>query len=144
MSYLETLRIGAVGVVTGLAFLNEEIDQVEGTEGDKSNKEVLPVLTQVMETTYRDCKAWEEEGKAYNKGEDAVQTEEAINEASYKANDEGTERIAPVFTATCTATEILVFDGNTFLEVLEDTFFLHESFTCLRVDKCDYDVRKGR
>lgn len=91
MSYLEGLRVGAIGVVTGLAFLNEEIDQVEGTEGDKSNKEVLPVLTQVMETTYRDCKAWEEEGKAYNKGEDAVQTDEAINEASYEANDEGAE-----------------------------------------------------
>ena len=45
VSYLETLRIGTVGVVTGLAFLNEEIDQVESTEGDKSNKEVLPVLT---------------------------------------------------------------------------------------------------
>ena len=84
-----------------------------------------------MKTTYRDCKAWEEEGKAYNKGEDAVQTEEAINEASYKANDEGTERIAPVFTATCTTTEVLVLDGNTFLEILEDTFFLHESFSCL-------------
>ena len=137
MSYLEGLRIGAVGVVTGLAFLNEEIDQVEGTEGDKSNKEVLPVLTQVMKTTYRDCETREEEGKAYNKGEDAVQTDEAINEASYEANDEGAERIAPVFTATCTATEILVFDGNTFLEVLEDTFFLHESFSCLRVDECD-------
>ena len=134
MSYLEALRIGAVGVVTGLAFLNEEIDQVESTEGDKSNKEVLPVLTQVMKTTYRDCKAWEEEGKAYNKGEDAVQTDEAINEASYKANDEGAECIAPVFTAACTATEIHVFKSYTFLEILEDSFFLHESFSCLWVD----------
>ena len=137
MSYLEGLRIGAVGVVTGLAFLNEEIDQVESTEGDKSNKEVLPVLTQVMKTTYRDCKAWEEEGKAYNKGEDAVQTDEAINEASYEANDEGAECIAPVFTAACTATEILVLKSNGFLEILEDTFFLHESFSRLRVDECD-------
>ena len=58
LSYLEALRIGAVGVVTGLSFLNEEIDQVESTEGDESNEEVLPVLTQVMKTTYRDCKAW--------------------------------------------------------------------------------------
>ena len=134
MSYLEALRIGAVGVVTGLAFLNEEIDQVESTEGDKSNKEVLPVLTQVMKTTYRDCKAWEEEGKAYNKGEDAVQTDEAINEASYEANDEGAECIAPVFTAACTATEIHVLKSYTFLEVLEDTFFLHKFFSCLWVD----------
>ena len=135
MSYLETLRIGTVGVVTGLAVLNEEIEQVESSdEGDESNKEILPVLTQVMETTYRDCKAWEEEGKAYNKGEDAVQTDEAINEASYEANDEGAECIAPVFTAACTATEIHVFKSYTFLEILEDSFFLHESFSCLWVD----------
>ena len=45
VSYLEALRIGAVGVVTGLAFLNEEIDQVESTEGDESNKDILPILT---------------------------------------------------------------------------------------------------
>lgn len=45
VSYLEGLRIGAVGVVTGLAFLNEEIDQVESTEGDESNKDILPILT---------------------------------------------------------------------------------------------------
>ena len=87
-----------------------------------------------METTYRDCKAWEEEGKAYNKGEDAVQTDEAINEASYEANNEGAECIAPVFTAACTATEIHVFKSYTFLEILEDSFFLHESFSCLWVD----------
>ena len=134
MSYLEALRIGAVGVVTGLAFLNEEIDQVESTEGDKSNKEVLPVLTQVMETTYSDCETREEESKAYNKGKDAVQTDEAINETSYKANDEGAECIAPIFTAACTAIEIHVLKSYTFLEVLEDTFFLHESFSCLWVD----------
>ena len=64
MSYLEALRVGAVGVVTGLAVLYEEIKQVESTEGDESNKNVLPVLTQVMETAYRDRKAWEEEAKA--------------------------------------------------------------------------------
>ena len=134
MSYLETLRIGAVGVVTGLAFLNEEIDQVESTEGDESNKEILPILTQVMETAYRDCETREEEAKAYNKGEDTAQTDETIDEAYYKANNEGAEHIAPVFTAACTAIEIHVLKSYTFLEVLEDTFFLHESFSCLWVD----------
>ena len=71
-------------------------------------------------------------------------TKEAFNETNYTGNDAGAERIAPVFTAACTATEILVLKSNGFFEILEDTFFLHESFTCLRVDKCDYDVRKGR
>ena len=135
MSYLETLRIGAVGVVTGLAVLYEEVDQVEtADDGDESSEEILPRLTDILETAYRDRETRDEEGKAYNKREDAVQTEEAINEASYKANDEGTERIAPVFTATCTTTEVLVLDGNTFLEILEDSFFFHESFSCLWVD----------
>ena len=68
MSYLETLRIGAVGVVTGLAVLYEEIEQVESTDdGDKSNKEVLPVLTNIMETAHSDRETREEEGKAYNR-----------------------------------------------------------------------------
>ena len=67
MPYLEALRIGAVGVVTGLSFLNEEIDQVESTEGDESNEEVLPVLTQVMETAYSDRETREEESKSHNK-----------------------------------------------------------------------------
>ena len=135
MSYLETLRIGAVGVFTGLAVLYEEVDQVEtADDGDESSEEILPRLTDILETAYSDRETRDEEGKAYNKREDAVQTEEAINETSYKANDEGTERIAPVFTATCTATEVLVLDGNTFLKILEDTFFLHESFSCLWVD----------
>ena len=70
-------------------------------------------------------------------------TKEAINKTNYTGNDEGAERIAPVFTAACTATEILVLKSNGFLEILEDTFFLHESFSCLRVDKCDYNGRKG-
>ena len=64
VSYLEALRVGAVGVFARLSFLHKEIDQVESTEGDESNKNVLPVLTQVMETAYRDRKAWEEEAKA--------------------------------------------------------------------------------
>lgn len=71
-------------------------------------------------------------------------TDEAINKTNYTGNDEDSERIAPVFTAACTTTEILVLKSNGFFEILEDTFFLHESCTCLRVDKCDYDVRKGR
>ena len=67
MSYLETLRIGAVGVVTGLAVLYEEVDQVESAnEGDESSKEVLPVLTNIMETAHSDRETREEEGKAYN------------------------------------------------------------------------------
>ena len=135
MSYLEALRVGAVGVFTGLAVLYKEVDQVEtADDGDESSEEILPRLTDILETAYRDRETRDEEGKAYNKREDAVQTEEAINETSYKANDEGTERIAPVFTATCTTTEVLVLDGNTFLEILEDTFFLHESFSYLWVD----------
>ena len=135
MSYLETLRVGTVSVFTGLAVLYKEVDQVEtADDGDESSEEILPRLTDILETAYRDRETRDEEGKAYNKREDAVQTEEAINETSYKANDEGTERIAPVFTATCTTTEVLVLDGNTFLEILEDTFFLHESFSCLWVD----------
>ena len=135
MSYLETLRIGAVGVVTGLAVLYEEVDQVEtADDGEESSEEVLPGLTDILETAYRDRETRDEEGKAYNKGEDAVQTEEAINEASYEANDEGAECIAPVFTAACTATEIHVLEGDAFLEILEDSFFLHESFSCLWVD----------
>ena len=77
-------------------------------------------------------------------GQDVTLTKEAINKTNYTGNDEGAERIAPVFTAACTTTEILVLKSNGFFEILEDTFFLHESFTCLRVDKCDYDVRKGR
>ena len=67
MSYLEALRIGTVGVVTGLAVLNEEIEQVESSdEGDESSKEVLPVLTNIMETAHSDRETREEEGKAYN------------------------------------------------------------------------------
>ena len=103
MSYLETLRVGTVSVFTGLAVLYKEVDQVEtADDGDESSEEILPRLTDILETAYRDRETRDEEGKAYNKREDAVQTEEAINETSYKANDEGTERIAPVFTATCT------------------------------------------
>ena len=64
-------------------------------------------------------------------------TDESINKTNYTGNDEGTERIAPVFTAACTPTEILVLKSNGFLEILEDTFFLHESFCCLRIDECD-------
>ena len=67
VSYLEALRIGAVGVVTGLAILYEEIDQVESADdGDESSKEVLPILTNIMETAYSDRETREEEGKAYN------------------------------------------------------------------------------
>ena len=51
-------------------------------------------------------------------------TDESINKTNYTGNDEGTERIAPVFTAACTATEILVLKSNGFLEILENTFFL--------------------
>ena len=70
-------------------------------------------------------------------------TDESINKTNYTGNDEGTERIAPVFTAACTATEILVLKSNGFLEILENTFFLHESFSYLRVDEYDWNVRKG-
>ena len=70
-------------------------------------------------------------------------TDESINKTNYTGNDEGTEHIAPVFTAACTATEILVLKSNGFLEILEDTFFLHESFSYLLVDERDYNERKG-
>ena len=72
-----------------------------------------------------------------------MQIEKTIDEASNKGNNRLEEHIPPVFTAACTTTEILVLKSNGFFEILEDTFFLHESFSCLRVDKCDYDVRKG-
>ena len=70
-------------------------------------------------------------------------TDESINKTNYTGNDEGTERIAPVFTAACTPTEILVLKSNSFLEILEETFFLHESFSYLRVDEYDWNVHKG-
>ena len=53
VSYLETLRIGAVGVVTGLAVLHSEIKQVESTDnGDEGKEDILPGLTDILKTTY--------------------------------------------------------------------------------------------
>ena len=72
-----------------------------------------------------------------------MKTDEAINKASYKTNDEGAERIAPVFTATCTAIEIHVLKSYTFLEVLEDTFFLHEFLVVCGLIYRSYNVGKG-
>ena len=52
MSYLEALRIGAVGVVTGLAILHTEIKQVENTNnGDEGKEDILPGLTDILKTT---------------------------------------------------------------------------------------------
>ena len=72
-----------------------------------------------------------------------MQIEKIIDEASNKGNNSLEEHIPPVFTAACTATETSVLERETLLEVLEETFFLHESFSCLRVDKYDDNVGKG-
>lgn len=65
MSYLEALRVGAVGVFTGLAVLYEEVDQIEtADDGDESSEEILPGLTDILETAYRDRETRDEEGKA--------------------------------------------------------------------------------
>ena len=53
MSYLETLRVGTIGVVTGLAVLHSEIKQVESTDnGDEGKEDILPGLTDILKTTY--------------------------------------------------------------------------------------------
>ena len=66
VSYLEALRVGAVGVFTGLAVLRPEIDQVENTEGYEDAKDVLPGLSNVLKAAYTSCKYRDEEGKGHN------------------------------------------------------------------------------
>ena len=52
MSYLEALRIGAIGVFAGLSFLHTEIKQVENTNnGDEGKEDILPGLTDILKTT---------------------------------------------------------------------------------------------
>ena len=72
-----------------------------------------------------------------------MQIEKTIDEASNKGNNSLEEHIPPVLTAACTAIEISVLERETLLEVLEETFFLHESFSYLQVDEYDWNVRKG-
>ena len=72
-----------------------------------------------------------------------MQIEKTIDEASNKGNNSLEEHIPLVFTAACTAIEISVLERETLLEVLEETFFLHESFSCLWVDKYGDNVGKG-
>ena len=72
-----------------------------------------------------------------------MQIEKTIDEASNKGNNSLEEHIPPVFTAACTATKISVLERETLLEVLEETFFLHEflvvcglmnaTITCVKV-----------
>ena len=52
MSYLEALRIGAIGVFAGLAVLHTEINQVENANnGDEGKEDILPGLTDILKTT---------------------------------------------------------------------------------------------
>ena len=72
-----------------------------------------------------------------------MQTEKTIDEASNKGNNSLEEYISPVFTTACTTIEISKLERDTIREVLEETFFLHESFSYLRVDEYGWNVHKG-
>lgn len=52
VSYLEALRIGAIGVFAGLAVLHTEINQVENANnGDEGKEDILPGLTDILKAT---------------------------------------------------------------------------------------------
>ena len=67
MSYLETLRIGAVGIFLRLAVFYEEEEQKESTEErDKASEDIIPGLTDIMETAHTHSKTGEGENKGYD------------------------------------------------------------------------------
>ena len=144
MSYLEALRIGPIGIFLRLAVFYKEEEQVKSTEDrDKPSEDIIPGLTDIMETPHTHSKTGEGENKGYDFRQDQVQVEENIDEDKCKGNDTVEEYISPVFTTACTTIKISKLERDTIREVLEETFFLHESFSYLQVDEYDWNVRKG-
>ena len=69
MSYLETLRIGAIGIFLRLAIFYKEEEQVKSTEDrDKPSEDIIPGLTDIMETPHTHSKTGEGENKGYDFG----------------------------------------------------------------------------
>ena len=67
VSYLETLRIGAVGIFLRLAVFYKEEEQVKSTEDrDKPSEDIIPGLTDIMETPHTHSKTGEGENKGYD------------------------------------------------------------------------------
>ena len=60
VSYLEALRIGAIGIFLRLAVFYEEEEQVKSTEDrDKPSEDIIPGLTDIMETPHTHSKTGE-------------------------------------------------------------------------------------
>ena len=55
-----------------------------------------------------------------------MQTDSMIYDGDYTISKEATEPEEPKLTATCTATKILVLQSEALLDVLDESFFLHE------------------
>ena len=122
----ELLRVGTVGIFSGLAIHQIEDKQDQEAKGHQIEQEIRSALTDIVQTACAHCKLRDKEGQTQEIGRDdphkaEVASEDFANQTPYdehgEHDDDTEEYEAPVFATTRTPLELDILTGNALLEV---------------------------